>query len=51
MRPRHRTLLDPAGEAVSHDEIITRTQPFDDRRNLAKIVALVGVAHDDEAPR
>src|SRR6202035_1036192 len=51
MRPRHRALLDPACEAVAHDQVVTEPQTLEDWRNLTEVVALVGVAHDDEATR
>src|ERR1035441_9217110 len=51
MRPRHRTFLDATGEAVAHHQVITDAHALEDRWNLCKVVALVGVTHDDVASR
>ena len=33
---------------IAHDQICTRTQLFDEALEIGEIVAIVGIAHDDE---
>ena len=44
----HRTGLDAAGESVTHDEIGSATKRFDEWAQVGEVVAVIGVAHDDE---
>src|SRR5579859_40838 len=44
---RHGAGLDPAAKAIAHDEVIAAAEFIDKIRDLAEIVAVVGVAHDD----
>src|SRR4030095_774281 len=48
--PRHCTWFDCAsarGKAAAHDEIVTFAEFFHESPGLAKVVAIVSVAHDD----
>src|SRR5688572_13016984 len=49
MKRRHRRLGDAAAEAVAHDEIKAAPELFDEGIELAEIVGIVAVAHDDVA--
>ena len=49
MRPGHRARLDATHEAVAHHEVVAVAQPFDQRSDRLEVVAVVGVAHDDQA--
>jgi hypothetical protein len=44
---RHRPGLDPSPEPVAHHQIIPFTQLLDEWHQIAKIVAVVAVRHDD----
>src|SRR6266851_4216767 len=48
MQPWHRPWLDASREAVADNKVITSAKAFDERPDLAEVVAVVGVAHDDE---
>ena len=50
MEGGHGARLDAAGEAVAHDEVVAAAQRVDERAEVGEVVAVVGVAHDDEAP-
>ena len=46
MERRHRARLDAAGEAVAHDQLGAIFQRIDEGVELAPVVAVVGVGHD-----
>src|SRR5690606_23268586 len=49
VKERHRARLDTAAEAVAHDEVVALAELVEEARDLAEVVAHVGVAHEDEA--
>src|SRR5207249_2204573 len=49
VHPRHGAGLDAAFEAVAHDQLIALPEAVDKRIELAEIIGIVGVAHDDIA--
>src|SRR6516164_3969693 len=44
---RHRSWFDPAAKPISHYEIRALAQRSDKIRHLAKIITVVGIAHND----
>jgi hypothetical protein len=48
MQRRHRALLNASAEAVAHDEVRAPAQLLHEARDVAKIVAVVGIPHNDE---
>ena len=42
------TGLDAASESISHDEVGSATKCFDEWAQVREVVAVIGVAHDDE---
>src|SRR5216683_3645197 len=45
---RHGAGFDAAAEAVAHDDVVAFPQFFHESRHVAEVIAVVGVAHDDE---
>src|SRR5207302_1875560 len=45
--PRHRPAADPSREAVAHHQLVTLPELLDEGPQVAEIIALVRVAHDD----
>ena len=50
VKGRHRARLDPPAEPRAHDEVVPLLERRDEGRDLAEVVGVVGVAHDDVAP-
>src|SRR5580700_8730656 len=50
MQRRHRSRFNAAFESISHDQSVAFAQPGDKCVQVAEIVTVVRVAHDDEAP-
>ena len=48
VKQRHGALLDATPETISHHEIVTLTQFVDKMRHLAKVVGVIGIAHNNE---
>ena len=48
---RHGAGRDAALEAVAHDEIVAFPKPLDEGVEAGEVVAVVGVAHDDDSGR
>src|SRR5437879_3304229 len=46
----HGTRADAAREAVAHHEVVTLPKLLHERTDRGEVVAVVGIAHDDEAP-
>src|SRR5258708_32092476 len=44
---RHGAGLDAAAKAIAHNEVVAPAQFVDEIGNLAEIVAVIGVSHDD----
>src|SRR5688572_16907418 len=50
VQPRHGAGRYAAGKPVAHDEVGAAAKSRDESIELRKIVAVVAIAHDDEAP-
>src|SRR5208337_391329 len=48
MQSWHRAPLNASAEAVAHDEVRAPAQLLHEARDVAKVVAVVGIPHDDE---
>ncbi len=48
MQGWHGTRGNAAAKTITHHQVDAGTQPLDIRREIGKIVAVVGVTHDDE---
>src|SRR5690242_16498544 len=47
VQERHGAGLDATGKTVSHHQVITSTQFLEKTRNMPKVVAVIGVTHDE----
>src|ERR1043165_7857553 len=47
MQPGHRGLLDTASKSAAHDELRAVAKGCNERRELAKVISQIGVAHND----
>ena len=50
MEERHRTRPNPAFEPIPHHQVIPLAQLVEDGLDAGEVVAVVGIAHDDERP-
>src|SRR5579863_7897735 len=48
--PWHRAAFDFPTEAIAHHHVVSLSPHFDKARHVGEVVAIVGVAHDDELP-
>src|SRR5712692_3321107 len=46
--PGHGPGLDFTSEAVAHDHVVALAVHFDESRNIAKVITVVRIPHDDE---
>src|SRR5689334_16070344 len=48
MKGGHRAIFDAAPKAISHHQFCAVPKLFDEAWNVAEVIAIVGIAHDNE---
>jgi hypothetical protein len=47
MQERHRTRVDATLKAIPHNDVVARSQAFEEWRQCTEVIAIVGIPHND----